>query len=191
MAWLGDLRSIVGGPRRFFDTVKPDRTSDLFLMNMGVCAAIAFVGVLADEFIRRQGLPETAGDAVLVIVRPIAMGLGVGAGFGILTMVEILGLRLFSRRLVRPIPYRTLWAICSHAAVGWIVGAALLSAVWGTASYWHAPLNRAIKYQVPNGLTLLIPLLVAVVIGMVTFETLAFVGERRCRYANIPSDEGV
>jgi len=104
-----------------------------------------------------------------------------------LTAIERLGLRTIGRAHGYRITPTIARVITDYASIGWLIGSALL--VLSLLTWFAPPLYRE------NGLTP--PLLLrsqvvlwypvaAILIGLLVFETLAYIGLQRCKFANTP-----
>jgi len=94
----------------------------------------------------------------------------------LLTWIESRGLRFFGTRrgfrATRPVAE----TVCSHACVGWVVGSVVWFAGW-------VGVGAGVVHElfVPAGLLLAS---FGAVAGLLIFEVLAYIGLRRCRFAN-------
>ncbi len=105
----------------------------------------------------------------------------------IMTTIEFLGLQLIGRKNGWRVTSRISQTVCGHACVGWIVAGVLVAIGWQLgARLPAAPLTN----QVPNWMN---PILTSLqftlpaagfFIGMMVFETLAYMGVRRLRWGN-------
>lgn len=100
-----------------------------------------------------------------------------------LTLIEEAGLRLFGNRRGGRVTPGIAAAVCAHASYGWIL-AGLLS----IAGAWLAPLVPVDRW-LDRWLLGLLPRHVMLGSigffgGLLVFETLSFLGVRRCRFAN-------
>ncbi len=100
-----------------------------------------------------------------------------------LVWVEFCGIRFFGRQRGWRITRRVAAAVCAHACVGWVLGAFGMVAVslvytsnWAVSA---SPVARLLVTWRP--LMLVLPFFA----GLLTFETLVYIGVRRCRYANV------
>lgn len=94
----------------------------------------------------------------------------------LLTWIESRGLRFFGARhgfrVTRPVAE----TVCSHACVGWVVG----SVVW-FSGWVFIGAGVILDLLAPIGLVLA---MLGAVAGLLIFEVLAYVGLRRCKFAN-------
>jgi hypothetical protein len=94
----------------------------------------------------------------------------------ILTFIESCGLRFIGGRRGFRVSRNTAATVCSHASAGWFAGSIgwLLGWVVVSAGIVHESL-------VPLGLVMAA---CGLLLGLLAFETLAYLGLRRCRFAN-------
>ncbi|MCC5823012.1 MAG: hypothetical protein LAT64_07290 [Phycisphaerales bacterium] len=179
--------STVLHPCRTMDAMRPDRPSGgLRLATISIAAGITVVscGVIAPTLlIVRDPYAEKSGHMFLefglTFILAIVLGIPLGAFFlEVLTRTEAFGLRFLGRkhgfRITRPIS----WMICDHGSVGW-----LLASIGGSLS-----ILVLVWIELSPGRTLpvwtwTIPLLAAAP-GFLFFETFAWLGLRRLKYAN-------
>ena len=184
--WFWGNLQVLRSPRRLFRRVRIDTNScsRLLLSNVLIASSLVTFGILSAS---RQWLAASIGVYVLVF-----------AGVMLLTYIETLGLRFFSKAESRRwrVTKEVAWTVCNHASVGWLIGGLLMLAVlltdpagrlcvweWGNAQARRltgASFND--RYELLRiGQVLLPPLA-----GIIAFETLVYIGVRRCRYANTP-----
>jgi hypothetical protein len=114
----------------------------------------------------------------------LAMGvLGVPAVM-LLTWLETLGMRFIGARRRWRITRDVAWSVCGHAAVGWFASALLTQAVFVLGTLAATRLDSA-------GMMFSLPALAVVVLlaWLMIFETLVYIGIRRCRFANAPAGD--
>ncbi|MBY0307719.1 MAG: hypothetical protein K2Q09_03165 [Phycisphaerales bacterium] len=121
------------------------------------------------------------------------------AGLLLLTFIETVGLRFFARAAWRRwrVTPAVAWTVCDHASVGWVVGG-LLNLLFVAAE----PVARLARWEWGNELakrligvpitafvsdTTALRVYASLLLGMLTFETLVFIGVRQCRWANTPA----
>ncbi len=105
----------------------------------------------------------------------------------VMTWIETRGVRLFGRQRAWRITPAVAWSVCTQASFGWIVGAAVAMVVVPPL----APLLGVVQ-DLP-GADVLVPgrgprnaLALLIVLPVLGFELLVYVGIRRCRFANRP-----
>lgn len=187
-AWFWSNLEVVLRPRRVFRRARIDPRSSarFFAINVGVVAAANVIGYSVAA--RRMWL-----DATLVLL------VGIAGGLILLTWMETLGLRLMARAQSRRwrVTPDVAWTVAHHASVGWLLGGVLMLCVWVTdpagrlldVEWFNTMLYRrlgrtASDLYVPMRL---VQVCVPPLLGLLAFETLAFIGVRRCRFANAPA----
>lgn len=191
--WLDTATQLTLHPRTGFGRVRIDRgsCSELLLRNLltaSLVMAIAFGVIMLRMTIHLELLAYLVPQfgwikwigITLCVAFTIAMGsVGFLALLAFLVSLEEVGIRLYSRTRSWRITEDVAHAICAHAGIGWVVGAVLMllmvvgdwalrpfSAWLGTFGFVIAP--------------------VCLLAGMLCFETLVFIGMRRCKFANRP-----
>ncbi|MDX9910606.1 MAG: zinc ribbon domain-containing protein [Phycisphaerales bacterium] len=104
----------------------------------------------------------------------------------LLTWIESRGLRVIGRVHKFRITPEVASAVCAHAAAGWITGG-VLAIIGSIAGQWLNAYASSHNVGVVRGFMMLSPgllPLIAFAIGMLHFETLAYLGMRKMRYAN-------
>jgi len=107
----------------------------------------------------------------------------------LLTAIEARGIRFFGTRRGWRITRNIAWQVCAHASVGWIIAACLtlLSlVVWLNLSSFGLTGWLERRSNAGSSILAVVPLS-GFFLGMLVFETLAYIGMRRCRFANAPS----
>ncbi len=102
-----------------------------------------------------------------------------------LTWIERVGVVFFSRRRGWRIGRALAQAICGNAAPGWIAAAVLMNLGFALAFLVDLlkPVLPLDQWAVREAIKTALPLL-GFVAGMLIFETLVYIGVRRCKYAN-------
>ncbi|MFT3686172.1 MAG: Yip1 family protein [Phycisphaerales bacterium] len=187
--WFWSTIEILREPRAVFRRVRIEpRSSWPFLFtNLMIAATVAAGGYV----IATRNLWLDAS---------VAIWIGVFGGLLLMTYIETLGLRFYARAASRRwrITPAVAWTVCHHASVGWIVGSAAMALVWATdpagrlleAQWFNAWLTRSFSGQTVNDWYLplrITQMLAPVLIGVLAFETLVYLGTRQCRYANSPA----
>jgi hypothetical protein len=114
------------------------------------------------------------------------------AGLGFLLLlalaaIERLGLRTIGRAHGYRITPTIARVITDYASIGWLIGSALL--VLSLLTWFAPPLYRENGLNPPlllrSEVVLWYPI-AAILIGLLVFETLAYIGLQRCKFANTP-----
>lgn len=94
----------------------------------------------------------------------------------ILTLVEAMGVRFFASRSKWRVTGTVAWVVCAHASVGWLLGGLAVGALLVLEREVDYVLNFVpYRRQAPW---------IGMVAGLLVFETLVYIGIRRCRFAN-------
>lgn len=101
----------------------------------------------------------------------------------LLVLIEELGLRFFGDRRRWRITRDVALTVCSHASIGWVVGSGL-SAAFIALGAGGSILGR----RVPGTMAMLGVMAGSAFLGLLVFETLAYIGMRCCRFANRPRE---
>ncbi|MDP1662950.1 MAG: hypothetical protein Q8L55_13625 [Phycisphaerales bacterium] len=186
--WFWGNVEAITSPRRLYRCVRIDHGAArlMFTNIMLTAAAIAamWLGAVRANWFLEAGLIWIGSCALLLL----------------LTYIETRGLRLFARAESRKwrVTKDVAWTVCSHATVGWAVGGILLVVVaiinpaerlltweWLNTLLYRQLGGRLVSdyYTQLRTVQTLLPLLA----GMLAFETLVYIGIRRCRYANTPA----
>lgn len=146
------------------------------------CALLTGAGWTAIAFImQREELLEHWPDSLVQIAVFAVAGLIVVALVFSLSIIEALGLRFFAQRMGVRLAWERAIVVVGHASVGWAVGPALplLLAV----VYTLTPRSSPFRYDLANIALFVAP--ASAVLSLLAFETLAFLGQRALRYANV------
>jgi len=121
----------------------------------------------------------SVGIFIAIVAWPLCRGLA---------SIEMRGLRFIGARHGYRITGRIARVVCAHGAIGW--GLAVLAIGLGTLGLAIADgLARHGSAGAPAARTIGIWTMIAgSVIGLLTFETLAYTGMRRLRFANMPEE---
>lgn len=161
----------------------------LTLLAAGVVAAPVFVALSGalTAWLYALGARSDGPWGKIVGFAAVPMGL---AMLLVLTRIERAGIAFFGPRRGWRITPGIARAICAHAAVGWLVGAALALAGLGLGRGLQVlALRRSIG--VLKDPFLLSPYWLGaagLLAGMLLFETLVYAGMLRCRHANMPGE---
>ncbi len=185
--WLTTSVRALTQPRMLYTEVAIEghRANQLILFNTLIGAVLltpVVLGVL-------EGVFPTAGvwgwgliGSVPVVIAVLLVLLCV------LTVVEQVGLRFWGRVHGLRVTSDVARTVTAHASVGWVAGGALtLAGVHLSAGL--TTVTRGIDLgalrPISNAAPWVLPWLGAIS-GLLAFETLAYIGVRRCRYANGP-----
>jgi len=187
-AWLATSAAGLLRPISVWDRVRVERRrSGWLVFASAMVTGVLFVaGPAAVAW--RSG---SASDALLILLAGAPFGAGL---IVLLTWIESLGIRFFGTRRGWRITKAVAWTICGHAAVGWVMGGLLALIIFFVgATIWprYGPVPArgpaVVLSQIPTPPSLLMT--GAALVGMLVFETLVWVGMRRCRFANVGGEE--
>ncbi|MGD9689930.1 MAG: hypothetical protein AB7K52_09790 [Phycisphaerales bacterium] len=180
-------------PRRLFDEIRiaapeSDRRvwaltamSDLWTAHLSIVPAAAFIGLcLALGLVEIMGAAGRAAG-VLLMLGSVVLALPAMLFLGALTNIERGGIQVLGRMRGWRVTPAVADAVCAHASAGWVGGALIGNVLmvataivpWALSEGEPAPIAGVLK-SIGAGL----------VIGLLWFEMLTYVGVRRCRYAN-------
>jgi hypothetical protein len=139
----------------------------LMIFNCAVAAAVPAVAVAA-----------SGGRSVAIPIFGMITGILVA-----LCGIEYVGIRFFGSRRGWRVSHAVAEAIIGHASIGWVVG--------GLAACMTIVVGQFMRQPVVTVLTVPIDLRLAFLsgpaaIGLLTFETLVYIGVRHMRFANAP-----
>ncbi len=179
--------------------IEPRSGTTLMLATIPIAAAFLvapWTGTLIGDPARSARADGVIAQvAVYCVVFPLQVCL-VGVVLLLLTWIESRGVRFFARRRRWKLTRDAAWQICAHASVGWVIGAVvpmlmmavLFAAPTGRPSLLDKLLIRSrgagIAGLTRGDATLLGLFGGAYVLGLCVFETLVYLGVRRCRFAN-------
>lgn len=153
--------------------VEKERSGLLFLANMTAASALIGTGFALDSFEEKW----LVGCVVLGFA-----ALPAWIGLAVLTLIEYAGVQFFGGRSRWRITSTVAWTVCAHATVGWVVGAgccflAFIAFTWR----WHGEFR-----SIPGWMEWSVDLgpVAGLALGLLLFETLVYLGIRRCRFAN-------
>lgn len=183
-------------PRRSLDAmpIEPPRTHDRrMLTRSAVAAGIAVFSVpsaMAPFVLIEEDIPASFASITGGLVIGALIGVLLFGVLGALTSIESFGLRVLSRRRGGRIDAAISGTICSHGSIGWVVSAvAFALGVWAVAivsliGVLTPPSNRpeAVLPSIAVAGVALSSL--GVIAGFLLFEIIAWLGLRRCLYAN-------
>lgn len=173
-AWARTAVALARSPGHFFDTLStrggPAGDRLYLLINASLAGVIA-AGLTASLH------HHSALTASLI-------GMATAKGALLFSYIEAAGLWFFSRRHGWRMPFARAERIVAYASVGWLPAAAVLTAA---APALAGPGARSLgQHLLGSPHPMLGPLLLLALLGAagLAFETLAWVGLRRLRYAN-------
>lgn len=184
-SWLVTGWMVVRRPRQTFEKVRivGGPLGSLFFCNAAVGALLAVGPLLL--FIRTIGhvQPELGiTDLSLAVLGPVSWAALTGLVV-LLTSIERMGLRVIGRAHGWRITPAHTASVCTYASYGWAIAGAFLGAVSLTPLSVEA---RTLSNLLGTGWQLwslsLYP--VAALAGLLIFETLVYIGVRRCKFAN-------
>lgn len=190
--------AMIRRPLVVFDTVRLDthRMDRLFreMVFLGAylyATVLCVLALLAIAWWATGAGPQWIADAPMILARA-----SVGVFFAIvawpvcrgLASIEMRGLRFIGARHGYRITGRITRVVCAHGAIGW--GLAVLAIGLGALGLAIADgLARHGSAGAPAVRTVAVWTMIAgSVIGLLTFETLAYIGMRRLRFANMPDE---
>lgn len=180
-AWVNTSLQTVLRPRDVFGRVRPgDRDGVLLRVNCTVAGALLTGGWW---WSREPGGMSLAG----ALLGAGAVFAGSVIGLLVLTWIERVGLVFFSRRRSERLTRPMASSICAHASVGWLLAGVLAFAGVGAVEVlrlepWVA--RPAPNVVVIHAWVVSVPPAAGFFTGLMVFEVLAYVGARRCRFAN-------
>lgn len=204
-SWLATCGMMLTRPGRVFEVARLERPRATRLMTINVFASALMVFPLAVDRTARvwpvaaealawsgrvrapsAGLAIWQGVAWLMVASAV-----IAAGLMLLTLVEERGLVLLGRRRGWRVTPTVARVVCAHASIGWAAAVALGAAgvlardLPGVQWLGYAPWLGPAGPWVRDGLWA-----IGFVAGMLVFETLAYVGFVRMRFANGPNGGG-
>ena len=173
----------IARPFRTLDLMKIDERSGRDLaMRHALAASVLCIAPIWLTYLVLPRERYTDLTIATMVISPLFLFLGIGligAICNVLTSIEARGLVVFGARRGARLDGAVAWSICGHGSAGWLLAGAGLG--WSvTASLWaivvftnqHA---AGVAFWVGAILTLT---------GFLFFETFAWLGLRRCRFAN-------
>lgn len=210
-SWVRTNWRVLRHPDDLYERVMivPGKGRGLLLLNVVVAAFFLvdpWTGVLVGDPARAARNTDRLSET---ITYAWVLGIQVGAAaliLLVLTWVEGLGLRFFGARRGWRVTRDVASQVCAHASVGWIFAALfpLVALALSTALVRNFPewggrfMNQRIdlsaftpwaKRVSVGELVTLLGLVGGFLGGLMVFEMLVYVGVRRCRYANAPSED--
>jgi hypothetical protein len=171
-------------PREVFGVARLDVWSGVWLAVINcLLSAMLLVAPWSGVFVGdplRGSIMRGRGAGAAVWLVP-AQVVGVAAVLLGLTLVEWAGIQLVARRRGWRLGRIAAWQVCAHASVGWVVmGMTMWVALiaWLNAIWFVRGLKQA------GDLTLAAIPVTGILVGLLVFELLVWIGARRCRFAN-------
>lgn len=129
-------------------------------------------------------------DIPIGIVLMTLLGIVIWTIFFVLSLIEALGLQFFGSRKGSRVDASIAWVVVGHGAVGWTLTGLIWALGWKTSrllQYLNPTTNDyELRQQMGRHINLIIEpsFIGGLVIGLLVFETFAYLGLRRCKYAN-------
>ncbi len=182
LTWLRTGRDMLRHPAREYRAIRVDPDDGVLLWaNCGVAGILL---ALAWPVIQHDLISPGSPLIDFMIVAPLCV-----LAVRLLVAIEQWGTVVFGRRrgwrITRPIAR----AICAHAAVGWVVAGALALVGWLLGMLLETSLRTAALGAI-RPVVILSPQwmpVAGILVGMLLFETLSYVGMRRMRFVNTES----
>jgi len=192
-AWARTLATTGLSPRKTLDMMCVQESRGLRKWHIRFSAwLIAYAAIL---FTSSLEWPSTYGGTeqawspiaplVAAVIAVVVMWVFVPS-LHVLTSIEHRGLSFFgARRRVR-LGREWTHAICSHGSAGWVFGAGATAIVVSTGYFLLPTTSGSRRYEDEVRLQLVIATggIVCLMTGFLFFETFAWLGLRRCRFAN-------
>jgi hypothetical protein len=161
------------------------RGTGLLVLNL-LIAAVGFVapwyGTLIGDPTRRARLAHRHEYLTAAWVIPLQI-LIVAVLLTFLTLIEWAGVQYYARRRKQRLYAAAAWQVCAHASIGWVLSAGftfLAFLLWSGISDMVSgtgQFGRWLLVGVPG---------LGAFAGFMAFESLVYLGVRRCRFANRP-----
>lgn len=192
--WLATGWMVVRSPRATFARarINAGHLSNLFWFNGATGAAIALIpiwiavgsrafGAVANQD-RRLVLVEFVDSLGFFVLCCVAIPwVGVVWLIWLLTAIERQGLKIIGRAHGWRITPSITASVCSHASFGWVIAGVLTGAAIATTLLMNHLRWPSWSTQQWLGPALLAA---AALAGLLIFETLVYIGVRRCKFAN-------
>lgn len=151
-------------------------STSAFLWMIGIIGPLVLVSINADIFYEEDVVPTLILLCIVVIVSTTF----VFAGVLLLTEVESRGLEVISRQRGSRITPAIARRVCDHGGVGWVVCGGTVAVIGLGSTAWHTSTGDMLPGWVYwFGLAVF-------GFGFLFFETFAWLGLRRLKYANRP-----
>lgn len=183
-------------PRSTFDSASACVTQSAaiqaaaLVLASAIAAGIVGVGLIAHEFGRvyytSEQLVEARWVSAAYVVGALGcFGLGLAALY-VLTFIEERGIRFWGPRRGWRITPTIARVVCAHACVGWVLGSVLAVAghLVGRGLLEYTNQHNVGAFRGPMQLAPISLPVLGLVVGMLTFEILVYIGMGRMKYAN-------
>ncbi len=173
-SWLATNADAIRRPVVSFRAmrVETERSGLLFVVNITAASLVVALGVSYGLF---------WDDWLSGCFAALLVAFVVWIVLAVLTLIEYGGVQFFGSRSRWRVTPSVAWSVCAHSTVGWLVGAiggGLAFALWT----WRINLDRLLPLAIEFALLILIA--AGPMSGLIIFETLVYIGIRRCRFAN-------
>ncbi len=187
-AWLSTSWNILRHPGPSFRALRANMPGvrSLLAINLlasGVLLALPWTGVWIYDPARGS---RGVSGVLLQLASLVAITIVAALVLLFLTWVECLGIRFFAARRSWRLTGAMVWQVCAHASVGWLAAgpcvwiALLLTSTLAGSTQMIAGVV-SVRDLIGGGL-----IFTAVLVGMLAFEVLVYLGVRQCRFANPP-----
>jgi hypothetical protein len=179
VGFVRTIGAIARRPRAVWGDVRIEasRSTMFGVACLVLTSIIAWIGVASTSIGRDV---RTLNGAIAFLVTGTAI-------LALLTAIEFIGLQLIGRKNGWRVNKAVSAAVCGHAAAGWIIAGLGIAIGWRLGSMlparpllnrvpdWMNPIVTSLQFTLPGA---------GFFAGMMVFETLAYLGVRRCRWAN-------
>lgn len=185
-SWFATGWMVVTRPGRTFERVRIDRPQlgGLFVANVIAGAALATIpmGIAVARWLWRE-FTEAAIAVPIAILIPAGAWALVALLFVLLTSIERTGLVIIGRAHRWRVTWTVTASVCELASAGWVIAGLAV----GLTSLIPLFVERRVRYRWLGPWAEEVTLGVCVgaaLIGLLIFETLVYIGVRRCKFAN-------
>ncbi|GJM18346.1 MAG: hypothetical protein DHS20C14_05590 [Phycisphaeraceae bacterium] len=196
MSWAGAiLEPHTTLDRLRFDPLPFLRSSRVMILATALLTGLVITIVAAQALIvdwERQPLISEKSDLdpivpIFAFIGGVMYGSFAALLIACLTAIETAGLMFIGSRRGCRIDFRASAIICAHGSIGWLLGIAGYAIVWFLYNGWSRPaglaFNATAEWSYPWELDALWILLLPLA-GFLFFEIFAWLGLRRCKFAN-------
>lgn len=179
-SWLKTGRLVMRRPRRTFEQMRLDvRPGELLFYN---CLIAACIGAAPFAITAARQLRDASGSSALTMlaIGVVAVPL-IQCVLLILSTIERVGIQIVGRAHAWRVTRTVAAAVCELSSYGWVAGAALFTTTFILATSFDDAWQSALGAHSAWRLTL-IP--ASALLGMTVFETLVYIGVRRCKFTN-------
>lgn len=180
-SYVQTARSVLFGRTRLFEQMAMESERSAALLRSNLFAVFAIFALSSPGHAWNVG-----GHAITLIVAGVVFGVLAALLVAILTTIEALGIRFFGSREGFRIDRLASLAICAHGSFGWIISAIGLHATIATFITLRKGIDGGdISHAQSFALLLTLVLsLLGTLAGFLFFEFFAWLGMRRCKFAN-------